>query len=128
MKISGTWLLIFTSIIVVLFIFIQRNKKTAEIQDNGVLVNVEITDILIPAKSAGVFSFRCKFVYAGITKEQDSPTSIRQHGRKYVGKLCPAVYAPKNDDLRVLLTQEDFEQYNIPLTDSLITVINTLNN
>jgi len=128
MKISGTWLFIFISIIVLLFIFIYRNKKTTEIQNSGVIVNVEITDILISAKGAGVFNFRCKFVYAGLAKELDSPTSIREHGRKYVGKHCPALYSPKNDDLRVLLRQEDLEEYNVPLTDSLIEVINRINN
>ena len=56
-----------------------------------------------------------------------SPASVKENGSKYVGKICPALYSPEKNNPGVLLSTEDFEEFNIPLTDSLIEVINSIN-
>ena len=126
MKFSKTWILAVISIFMLLLIVFFGSERTNDIRENGVFVNVKIVDILIPAKGAGSFNFRCSFFYNGEQKVLISPTSVKENGSRYVGKFCPALYSPKKNNLRILLRAEDFEEYNIPLTDSLIIEINKL--
>jgi len=128
MHVSKTSILAIIAILLIVLVFILRNGDEADIKKNGVLINVKITDILFPSKGAGSFNYRCSFIYGGEQKTLISPTSLKEHGRRYVDKLCPALYSPIKNNLRVLLGPEDFEEYNIPLTDSLIEVINRINN
>jgi len=127
MKFSKNWLSFIIPVGIIVLIVIVWQRQLSDIRENGVLVNVKIIDILFPAKGGGSFSYRCSFNYKGEQHILTSPTSLIEHGRKYVGKFCPAVYSPKGNNLRVLLRPEDFTEYNIPFTDSLIEVINSIN-
>ena len=127
MRFSKTSILAIIGILGIVLVFILRARDENDIKQNGVLIKVKIIDILFPSKGGGSFNFRCSFIYNGEQKTIISPTSIKEHGRRYVYKLCPALYSPKKNTLRVLLRPEDFEEYNISLTDSIIAEINKLN-
>jgi hypothetical protein len=127
MKFSTTGIVITFVIVIIVSVVVVKQRRLNDLRENGVLVNVKIVDILTPAKGAGSFNYRCSFNYGGKQNILISPTSVKEHGSKYIGKFCPAVYSPKGNNLRVLLRSEDFEEYNIPLTDSLIEVINSIN-
>ena len=127
MKFSTTGIVITFVIVIIVLVVVIRQGHLNDIRENGVLVNVKIVDVLAPGKGAGSFNFRCSFNYGGEQNILISPTDVREHASRYIGKFCPAVYSPKGNNLRVLLRPEDFEEYNIPLTDSLIEVINSIN-
>jgi hypothetical protein len=126
MKFSKTWILAIISIFSLLVIVYLVRERSSDIRENGILINVKIVDILIPSKGAGSFNFRCSFTYTGEQKLLISPTSVKENGSRYIGKICPALFSPKTNNLRVLLQAEDFDDYNIPLTDSLIMQINKI--
>ena len=127
MKFSTTGIVTTFILTLIVLVIVIRRSQLSDLRENGVLVNVKIVDILFPVKGAGSFSFRCSFNYGGEQKTLTSPTSVKENGSKYVGKFCPAVYSPKGNNLRVFLRRDDFDEYNIPLTDSLIEVINSIN-
>jgi len=127
MKFSTAGIVITFVIVLIVLVVVIRQVDLNDLRESGVLVNVKIEDILTPAKGAGSFNYRCSFNDGGKQNILISPTSVKEHGSKYIGKLCPALYSPKGNNLRVLLRFDDFDEYNIPLTDSLIEVINSIN-
>jgi hypothetical protein len=127
MKYIKLWHLAFFAILAFVLIFFFRNVESRDLKEKGVLVNVEILEILTPSKGAGSFNFRCRFIYDGEQKILISPTSVKENGSRYIGKYCPALFSPKKNNLRVLLRVDDFKEYEVPLTDSLNEVINGIN-
>ena len=128
MKLSMTVLLAIISVSGLLLILFFRSERIDDLRQHGVLVNVKVIEVLLPPKAGVAVNFRCGFTYNGEQKKLISSSNVKEHASRYVGELCPALYSPKKNNLRVLLRPEDFEEYNVPLTDSLIEVINRINN
>ena len=92
-----------------------------DLKQNGVIVNVRIMELLGPTKRRCYDpSFRCEFEYKKEHKNLISPSSIRKDAYSYVGQLYPALYSEKTNTLRLLLTEEDFQEYDQKYPDSLL--------
>lgn len=125
MKQIAGWALFLIFLYVLIFTGIFKNRTLREIQKNGILINAKIVDKSIPTRG-GSFYYTCTFTYNGKTQELTSPTSIEKNGSRYLHKVCPAIYSPVTNNIRLLLTEDDFTEYNVPLTDSLRHLIDSL--
>ena len=126
MKIKEWIAFIIMSLLVILAIF-GRFSHESDLRKNGILVHVTVDAVLPPSKGGGPFALMCHFMYHGEQKTLNSFTHQRDHLGKYLYKESPALYSPKTDNLRLLLTRSDFEEYGVPFTDSLRDVIIQLN-
>jgi translation elongation factor P/translation initiation factor 5A len=100
--------------------FLSQNCRTKDLKTNGKVVNVKIIEML-PAGKAGVpCSYRCEFIYNEKLKNLISSSRVRFNKAFYVGQYFPAMYSEKTGALRILMTSEDFEEFNITYPDSLL--------
>ena len=89
----------------------------ADLKKNGVVVQVTILSVNPGGKSGG--GFQCLINYQGESFERPSGTSVKQGRYSFVGKHFPGMYSRNTNTLKILITPEDFEKYNIPFPDSL---------
>jgi hypothetical protein len=126
MKVT-VWITLVVLALVVGAMLFEAFYAVGELKKNGELIHVRIEQVLPPSKGGSPYGFACSFTYHGVQKTLNSATSQREHLGKYTNKECPALYSPKSDNIRVLITQDDFDRYDVPLTDSLLHVIDHLN-
>lgn len=104
----------------ILVFFLMRGKMINDLKDNGVIVNAKIIEVLAPPKGGVNVSFRCEFNHNGVLKKLISASNIRTKPSTYIGHIYPALYSEKSDKIRLLLTEEDYKEYNQQYSDSQI--------
>lgn len=111
------------TLIVLIFttVAIQRCQAINDLKENGVLVNVTIVDYLGSMKggSGADPSFKCNFLYKGQRRSLISSSSVKAKAFSYIGKSFPALYSERTNTLRLLMTTEDFSEFDRELPDSL---------
>ncbi len=122
---SKNWIIISLALFIIILIYTIRSLQHNDLKANGILVKVEVLEVLTGAKGSRYYNFKCKLNYNGRIKILFSPTNITNDVSRFVGKKVLAIFSPVNDNLRVLINREDYEEFNIPLTDSLIEMINS---
>lgn len=121
MKIHLNWKVIVSSFIILLFVIvgIQRYISQRDLRRNGVIVNAIIQDVLPSGKATASPSFKCKFIYNGQEMILISNSSIKGNIFSYIGKSFPALYSVKTNSLRLLITKDDYDEFEIEYPDSL---------
>ena len=120
--------------VVVLLLFIYVGIETylskSDLRDKGIKVNVKIIEAIFPTHGGGngSYGFRCVFVYNGEQKKLISASRIKIRASSYIGQTFPALYSKKYDELRLLMTQEDFEEFNLEFPDSMVHRVNQVVN
>jgi hypothetical protein len=112
------------TVMVLIFVYfgIQRFISVKDLEKNGIMVNATITDFLGSAKggSGSNPNFCCEFMYKGERKSLISQSSVKSKAFSYIGRTFPALYSAKTNTVRLLMNEEDYEDYNRKYPDSLI--------
>jgi hypothetical protein len=115
-------------IIIVLFIagiiFLAKYFEK-DLKQNGVIVPTKILNVNSGGKTGG--GFQCLIIYKGKSFDRPSGTSISRGRFDFVGKNFPGIYSPNTNSLKVLITPEDFAQFDISFPDSLNWVLPYIN-
>jgi translation elongation factor P/translation initiation factor 5A len=101
-------------------VVILNCNNNNDLKSNGKLVSVKIIEYLPPGKAMNFANYKCSFLFNNNSKELISQSRIQSNRIAYVGQYFPAMYSEKTDAIRVLMTSEDFEEFNIPYPDSLL--------
>lgn len=102
----------------ILWAIITRMRNQHELLSNGVIVNARIVGIATGGKGGGA-SFICEFSYGGKQYKEFSPTTYKGNCYSLIGKFFPAMFAPTTETLEILITNKDFDKFEIPYPDSL---------
>ena len=94
--------------------------RKEELRSKYLLMNCKIISISSNYKSAP--TFECEFFYNGQQKIVGSNTNVNKE-RIFIGKYFPIAYSPKINVGQILITPEDFKNYDIPFPDSLNWVL-----
>ena len=101
----------------ILFFFRKRNDEY--LKKEGVLVEARIIKVLNPYKGGVYFSFECGFIFKDKEKTEISPSKIIKQPNDYLGKTYPALYSESTNELRLLMTPDDYNEYGLKYPDSL---------
>ncbi len=117
----------FISILFITFffvsIFIYNKLEKLDIKKNGIVVQVKIIDYIPPGKGGRRAQYKCIFEFDKIKKILISQSTIKSNRYFYLKKQFPALYSVKYDAIRLLMTPEDFAEFNLPFPDSLYNKI-----
>ncbi len=102
-----------------LFIVIIRGCINRErLKETGTLVTVQVVDYKFMPK--GMNFMKCEFKFDGQLLVTNANTSISAtKWERLKGHFFPGIYSPESGLLKILISAEDFEEFNIPYPDSL---------
>jgi hypothetical protein len=112
-------------VVVLLFVVVGGMNFLAknDLKNHGVIVNAKIIEYLPPGKAMSDANYRCEFIYKGEIKRLISQSRIRLNKSSHEGQYFPALYSEKYDELRILMTPEDFDEFGIIYPDSLLNKV-----
>ena len=102
-----------------LFVALENCAAVNDVKKNGRLVKATLKEY-ISGKGSGK-SFRCEFYYKN-KKRTVISISSETGGYSYENKVYPALYSPKYDELKLLITDDDYTSYNVD-KDSILNII-----
>ena len=91
-----------------------------EVRSDYVLIPCRIISIASNYRSAPVF--QCEITYNGQLKTVTSNSNVMKK-EIFVGKDFLMAYSPLLNIAQILITPEDFEEYNMPFPDTLNWVL-----
>jgi hypothetical protein len=109
---------IFSLLICSMFFWHFYSKN--EIKEKYVMLECRILSIASTYRSAP--TFQCEIFYKGEIKIVTSNTNVDKN-QVFIGKRFLFAYSPKINIGEILVTPEDFKDYNIPFPDSLNWVL-----
>jgi len=109
--------LLIVTFVCILFFFRGRNEEY--LKKEGVLVEARIIKVLNPYKGGVYFSFQCEFKFNTEERTGISPSKVIKLPNDYLGKTYPALYSERTNELRLLITPDDYNEYGLKYTDSL---------
>jgi hypothetical protein len=101
-----------------LWAIIFRMRSQHELLENGVIVNARIIGIVSGGKG-GNANFICEFKYDGKVYKKISATTFKGDKYALIRRSFPAMFAPKSEILEILITENDFDKFEISFPDSL---------
>ncbi|MCD2423908.1 hypothetical protein LQ567_14115 [Niabella pedocola] len=118
MKVNRSNIIIGVSLTLLFIIIIRGCINRERLKEIGVLVTVQVVDYKFMPK--GMNFIKCEFKFNDQLLVINANTSISaKKWKRLKGHFFPAVYSPKLGMLKILISAEDFEDFNMPYPDSL---------
>lgn len=113
-----TLIFIFLISLIVFFIIKNKNDKNQRLKNNGVYTTGKIVGITKVFKSGVFLDFEFKDLNGKII--DGSELSQFSNHTIFIGKHFPVIYNSDTPaDYQILMTSEQFKEFNIPYPDSL---------
>lgn len=105
-------------IIFISWILLSGKEERDNLTKNGIIVNAMIVDVVLGAKGMNS-DLVCEFEYKGKRYKRSSRNTFCGHASALIGKVFPAVFLPGTKDFEVLITRDDFMNFNMACPDSM---------